>query len=322
MLAAAPPAAAYYSGTPTPSNPLAGHPWWVDVQWGSLWEQARAWQFSHPSWSAAITKLAEEPSTKGFGAFEPDPRRNLRRYLERAAIAQPGAIPMIALSRIAHQSCPYENPSANYQPPAYKRWVQGFADAIGDYRVMVLVEPDRIATMACLSGRAQRMRYDLLSFDMKLLARHHNAIVYLDAGASNWVRSPAVLAARLRRAGVHYGQGFALNASHFDTTARNIAYGLKVSQLLHGAHFVINTDANGNGPTPPALAARIRGCQPSNIGVGLRPTVLTGNSRIDAFLWLDTPGYAAGTCVGHPSGGYAFYPDLALKMERNANPPF
>lgn len=315
-------AVAYDSGTVTSGNPLAGHPWFVDVHWGVLWRQARAWQNSHPDSAKRLMYLAQEPSTKSFGAFEPNPRVNLRAYLERAQTEDPGSIPMISLSRIAHQSCPYVEPSADYQPPAYKRWVTAFADALGNFRVMVLVEPDRIPTMPCLPRSAQNTRYALLQFDMTLLHTHRNAIVYLDAGASDWTRSTSDLARRLTRAGVAYGQGFALNASHFDTTAHNIAYGLKVSKQLGGRHFIINTDANGTGPISRSLSASDGGCQPPNIGVGLSPTVRTHNPLIDAFVWLDTPGFAPGTCIGHPTGGYTFYPDLALKMERNANPPF
>ena len=69
----------------------------------------------------------------------------MRAYLARATAQDRSTIPMIALSRIAHSSCPYANPSANYRPAAYKRWVRGFADALGSFHVMVLVEPDRVA---------------------------------------------------------------------------------------------------------------------------------------------------------------------------------
>lgn len=314
---------AYDSGSTTiPSNPLAGHPWFVDVAFGPLWQYVRMYQHSHPFWAHELTFLAQEPATKSFGAFDPNIGPDFRAYLARVQQQDPGAIPMVSLSRIAHQSCPYVNPTADYQPPAYKAWVKAFVDAIGSYPVMVLVEPDRIPTLSCLPASAQRTRYELLNYDLQLLSQHKSAIVYLDAGASDWVRSTTDLAHRLQRAGIKYAQGFALNASHFDTTAHNIAYGLKVSRLLGGMHFVINTDANGNGPTPPALRARYHGCQPPNIGAGIRPTIQTGHKLIDAFLWLDTPGYAAGTCIGVPNGGYTFYPQLALKIVRNANPPF
>ena len=55
---------------------------------------------------------------------------------------------------------------------------------------MVLVEPDRIATMACLPPSAQRERYKLLQFDMRLLSQHPNAIVYLDAGGFELGQKP------------------------------------------------------------------------------------------------------------------------------------
>ncbi len=74
LLAWASGAAGYDSGRITAGNPLAGHPWFVDRQWGPLWMQVRAWQSGHPGWAARLQLLAREPTTKSFGAFEPNPR--------------------------------------------------------------------------------------------------------------------------------------------------------------------------------------------------------------------------------------------------------
>ena len=64
--------------------------------------------------ASPLRALAENPMNKTFGAFEPHPEKNLRRYLERAQSEQPGAIPFISLSRIEHQSCPYVNPGSDF----------------------------------------------------------------------------------------------------------------------------------------------------------------------------------------------------------------
>ena len=103
--------------------------------------------------------------------------------------------------------------------------------------------------------------------------------------------------------------------------AANVAYGLAVSKYLGGAHFVVNTDANAHRPSP-AWRARMGGCPPPNVGVGIGP-----EPCIRAIRWwtpscgLDTPGYASGHCI-HQGAGFAFDPKLALTMERNAGPPF
>jgi endoglucanase len=43
--------------------------------------------------------------------------------------------------------------------------------------------------------------------------------------------------------------GFTLNHSNFFRTADNVAYGKKVSALIGGKHFVVDTSRNGLGPT-------------------------------------------------------------------------
>ena len=126
---------------------------------------------------------------KTFGAFEPHPEVNLRRYLERAPGEEPGAIPFISLSRIEHQSCPYVEPRLGRSPR--RRSTTGRAaspQAIGSYRVMVLVEADKLAVMGCLPARIQAQRYREISYEIHTLhVNNPNAIVYLDAGASDWV---------------------------------------------------------------------------------------------------------------------------------------
>ena len=56
------------------------------------------------------------------------------------------------------------------------------------------------------------------------------------------------MARKLRRVGVAKVRGFMLNATHYDWTRNNIRYGLKLSRLVGGKHFIINTAENGRGP--------------------------------------------------------------------------
>ena len=55
---------------------------------------------------------------------------------------------------------------------------------------MVLVEADKLAVMRCLPPSKQAQRYRELSYEIHTLhVNNPNAIVYLDAGASDWVTS-------------------------------------------------------------------------------------------------------------------------------------
>ena len=77
-----------------------------------------------------------------------------------------------------------------------------------------------------------------------------HAAVYMDAGAADAV-SVSRTASLLRRADVAQAQGFFVNSTHFDWTTEELAYGQAISAKLGGAHFVVNTGENGQGPLAP-----------------------------------------------------------------------
>jgi endoglucanase len=102
-------------------------------------------------------------------------------------------------------------------------------------------------------------------------------------------------------------------------------------------NFVIDTSRNGRGPwTPPAdhpPGDPQDWCNPPDRGLGLRPTLRTGQPLVDAYLWVKTPGESDGQCtrwgpgpedpvrgmVDPPAG--AWFPEQALELARLAVPP-
>ncbi len=114
--------------------------------------------------------------------------------------------------------------------------------------------------------------------------------------------------------------------------------------LLGGAspqvHFVLDTSRNGQGAWQPDPAASYPDaqtwCNPPRRGVGQRPTVSTGNSLVDAHLWIKVPGESDGSCnrgvagsttdpewggITDPIAG-EWFPAQALELARLANPAF
>ncbi len=101
------------------------------------------------------------------------------------------------------------------------------------------------------------------------------------------------------------------------------------------AHAVIDTSRNGQGPwTAPAGSpsgdAQVW-CNPPDRGLGLRPTLSTGNPYVDAYLWVKIPGESDGECTRwDPAGGIdpvrgyadppagAWFPQMALELVHNA----
>jgi len=114
-------------------------------------------------------------------------------------------------------------------------------------------------------------------------------------------------------------------------------YDANLGHAVPTTHFVIDTSRNGQGPwTPPAdhpAGDPQDWCNPPARGLGYRPTANTGQPLVDAYLWIKIPGESDGQCyrwtsgpldpvrgIQDPSAGQ-WFPDMALELARNANPP-
>lgn len=197
---------------------------------------------------------------------------------------------------------------------AYLRWIEEIARGIGQRHTIVIVEPDAIPF--AISGCPIKVR--LLGRAVRRLVRAPGARVYIDAGNPSWITPPSRLVAPLREADIHEAAGFSLNVANFQRTAANIAYGRELSQLLGGAHFVIDTGRNGNGPeTDPAHASNV--CDPPGSALGSPPTTNTGVPDVDAYLWVKGPGFSDGSCrPGAPASG-AWWSNYALELAANGH---
>jgi len=133
--------------------------------------------------------------------------------------------------------------------------------------------------------------------------------IYLDGGHSNW-RSAEDMADLLTRAGIDKVRGFASNVSNFNDTASERAYADQLSDLTGGSHYVIDTSRSGNGSTSVW-------CNPSGSAIGESPATVDDGTRLDALLWIKTPGESDGNCNGGPAAGQ-WWPAGAISLVNNA----
>ncbi len=154
---------------------------------------------------------------------------------------------------------------------------------IGKRRAVVILEPDALAGLGCLSQARRTQRLSLLRAAVRTLTSGTSISVYIDAGNESW-QSPRKIAQRLREVGIGRARGFALNVSNFYFTGDERAYGHRVSALVGGKPFVIDTSRNGRGPTP-----RHAWCNPPGRGLGQPATSNTGDGLVDAYLWVKLP---------------------------------
>jgi endoglucanase len=315
---------------PGSPNPLAGLPWFVDHEWGPAWREHRhLLKLGRRGEAGLMLKLAEQPQFKWFGRSSgtASPYRTMRGYFERMDQSMPGAVPQIVSMRHEGNDCgPHYTGGGARGDELTRSWWRGFARAVGDRRVVIAFEPDSLGTVGCLAASRQGARLRLLREGVDILSALPNATIYLDAGASDW-QGPAETARKLRAIGVDKVRGFMLNATHMDWTAANIRHGLKVSHLVGGKPFIINTSHNGNGAvhyrrwidrSRHLWRQETVWCNPPNSAAGSAPTTNTANPKVDAYLWVERPGYSNGRCNGGPKTG-VWWPERALALARRAH---
>jgi endoglucanase len=303
------------AAAPEDANPLEGVPFYNDRE-SAAWLQWEAYRRTGQTSKAdLIWRIAREPRAVWVGAFtRPNFAVKIRRIIDGAK-AQ-GAVPIMTVLRAEATSCaPGYTGGGPAEDAATLAWYDHLAQAIGEDRVVIAFEPDSLGTIDCLAAGSRDDRLRLLRYGVDALSRLPNATMYLEAGASDWEAARRT-AAQLRQIGIAKVRGFMLNATHYDWTIANIRHGLQISRLTGGKHFVINTAQNGRGPVHYRRGGRRINiwCNPGLRGLGPPPTTATSHPKVDAYLWLNRPGYAQ-SCQGR---AIAWYPPRALAYARFA----
>jgi endoglucanase len=308
---------------PDEPNPLAGLTFYNDPESPSM-QQWRALTRSGQSDKAdLIWKIAREPKALWLGRFtRPNFAVKVRRLIDPAKAN--GEVPIFTVLRAQATGC---SPTYQGGGPAEDRrtmaWYDDLARVIGDDRVVIAFEPDSLGTIDCLAPSRRDDRLRVLGHGVDVLSKLPNATIYIEAGASDW-ESAERTAKLLRAVGIAKVRGFMLNVTHYDWTAANVQHGLEISRRTGGKHFVINTAENGRGPVHyKKWINRSRNiwrritvwCNPGLRGLGPAPTTETSHpGKVDAYLWINRPGYAQ-SCQGRP---IAWFMPRALTLARFA----
>jgi endoglucanase len=263
--------------------------------------------------AALMNQIASRPQAEWFGDWSyghDGTQGDVNWWVTNAAAA--GAVPLIVAYDLPWLDCGGYSAGGAASPSDYEAFIDGMVAGLAGRRAVVIVEPDALAELGCLNASQQASYYQLLTYAVGRLTTDPLAAVYLDAGNAGW-QPATTMAARLAQAGVAHARGFSLNVSNFDTTPSELAYGEQIDSALGGgAHFVIDTSRNGQGPAPGNAW-----CNPPGRGLGTAPTAVTASPLADAYLWIKDPGQSDGTCNGGPSAG-TFWTSYALGLAANA----
>ncbi len=303
-------------GLPGPrhSDPLAGMPW--GNYSGSQDEVFPAYRAATGSDRQLLGKIALRPRVRWFGAWYPTAgiEQTVRAYIANATAGNPAALAQVAVFRLV----PWEQAACRRLPtPAeqasYRHWIDAFAAGIGSSRVALILQPD-LPFARCVPHRS-RLPLQMVAYAARVFDALPHTTVYIDAGAADWPTVPQA-AGLLRAAGIRYARGFALDATHYDATGREIRFGAAVVRALAaahvpGRHFVINTAANGrpftyqqyHGPNFDNASVCATRASRRCVTLGIPPTWQVAQPRwglsrgerglaardVDAYLWFGRP---------------------------------
>jgi endoglucanase len=300
--------------TPTPitvansTNPFSGKNFYVDP-YSDAKRLADEWRNSRAGDAAKLDKIANVSQARWLGDWNSNIEGDTRAAMEAAG--RNGSYPVFVIYNIPNRDCGGYSAGGSNNPDGYRNWINGFVRGLGSSQAAVVVEPDALAGIECLSGTDRQTRLELVKYAVESIKAQGKTAVYVDAGHPNWT-SADEMANRLKSAGIERADGFAINVSNFYGTNENVNYGQAISQSLGGKHFIIDTSRNGAGST------NSEWCNPAGRALGTPSTANTGNSLIDAFFWLKTPGQSDGSCNGGPSAGQ-WWTEYALGLAERAN---
>lgn len=289
-----PPAAA----TPT-ANALADSKFYYNPTTDAAAAQIAAWNGSRPADAVQLSKIAGTPRAVWLAEWSGDIQTTTTSIVN-AASAQ-GSVATLVAYNIPGRDCGNYSAGGAGSAADYTTWISAMANGIAGRKTVVILEPDALGLISCLSQANQEARYSMLSQAVGLLSAR-GALVYIDA--STWVQ-PVDMASRLSKAGINQAQGFSLNVSGFQKTSTLTAYANQLSGLVGGKHYVLDTSRNGAGTASDW-------CNPAGQALGARPQGFASGA-LDAFLWIKSPGESDGTCNGGPSAG-TFWPDYAIGL--------
>jgi hypothetical protein len=241
-------------GTPyraNPTNPLVGVPW--GVYRGGQDGVYPAFEAASGTERALLAKVALQPRARWYGSWIPTADVASLVHDDIAAEQQQAGnrnvlVPMALFRQFPGHERDKNIPWTMADRQAYRDWYTAVARGIGDAHALIILEPD---LPVALNGWRPDIRFRLVNYAARTLAALPNTVIYLDAGASDWLK-PDQQAALLKAAGVAHVRGFALDGTHYTPTADNIVRGRDTIAALArlgitGKHFVIDTSDNGHG---------------------------------------------------------------------------
>jgi endoglucanase len=296
-----------------------------DLSWAQFQQDHAAAIAASPQ-ARLLTKLADQPEANRFSMYSMGGGPGaiygqVHKIVCNNMAADPGSIPIFTTFFLYQAGyCETRGEILGHRH-TFERQINEMARGIDRRPAVMLLELDAVGASKCMqrNGGLAAWKGDIRYEIDKISALPHT-VVYIEGGYAD-SNNPRYTAKVLNAVGVRKIRGFFTNDTHEDWTIKEVRWGQRVSRLTHGAHFIVNTATNGQGPLVPANRVRDGNevlCNPPGRGVGPLPQVNPGFANVDAFLWTAPPGNSSGSCNGGPAAG-TFWPAKAVAMAALAN---
>uniref|UniRef100_H3GIR0 Glycoside hydrolase family 6 protein n=1 Tax=Phytophthora ramorum TaxID=164328 RepID=H3GIR0_PHYRM len=188
----------------------------------------------------------------------------------------------------------------------YQAFLKELTDAVGDRKVLYVVEPDALGLLTQDGGCGSSAGYlDNLKVAVAALSANANAELYVDIGY--WMLANSGSANKVATVMEELGasgrvKGVTINTSNYRSTDECATYCTNFQTAMGSSDMscIVDTSRNYNGsPTSDW-------CNVATAGIGKPPTSETGVSNLDYFMWIKPPGESDGECLGGPSAGSFF----------------
>jgi endoglucanase len=276
----------------TGSNPLSGEHFYWNSSDTSVVAERQLLAQGQTAEAATIAKISTHPEAIWLTG---DGSPSVVPGIMSAAAAR-NEVPVFVAYDIPWRDCSQYSSGGATGVADYEQFIDSLTSGLGQARAVVIVEPDALTEMSCLSSSQQQTYNQLIGYAVQRLDTDANANVYVDAGNPTW-QSAATEAALLNKAIGSARAGFSINVSNFSPVATDISYGDAISQMTGGRHYVIDTSRAG-GSVPNGVW-----CNPPGAKIGAYPTAYVNHPGLDAYLWIKGIGKSDGTCNGGPAAG-------------------
>ncbi|ETM03674.1 hypothetical protein L917_00146, partial [Phytophthora nicotianae] len=196
----------------------------------------------------------------------------------------------------------------------YKAFLKQLTDAVGDRKVLYVVEPDAVGLLAKENSCGSSAGYlENLKVAVEALSANANAELYVDVGY--WMLADSTNSAKIAPIMQELGtcgkvKGVTINTSNYRSTDECTTYCTNFQTAMGKSDMscVVDTSRNYNGsPTSDW-------CNVQTAGIGKPPTSETGVSNIDYFMWIKPPGESDGECSTGGTSAGSFYADGFTKL--------